>query len=225
MVQTLDGRTCPSIQATPRSASPRRLGSSTLARRYKRNRRAYAGCAIRRASGSDVMLATAHPLQSLRLVEELVTGLTLDAAADQCWLLLLFTDIVARRARRPRSRPRARATERLSTRWFAAVHTLRGREIDTAGDGRLRVIDGPARAIRCAVAMGLAVRTLGLEAPEPAFFIYAGNPRSPQQARGIAVTSGARGMSQARPVETCRVEHREICRGVRIEFADHARTR
>src|SRR3954452_9606965 len=39
----------------------------------------------------------------------------------------------------------------------------RGRQISTAGDGFLAAFDGPARAIRCANALGAAVRALGVE--------------------------------------------------------------
>jgi class 3 adenylate cyclase len=39
----------------------------------------------------------------------------------------------------------------------------RGREIDTAGDGFFASFDGPARAVRCAMAIVEAVRPLGLE--------------------------------------------------------------
>jgi class 3 adenylate cyclase len=45
----------------------------------------------------------------------------------------------------------------------AALGRFRGREIDTAGDGFLAVFDGPARAIRCALAIVAAVRDLGVE--------------------------------------------------------------
>jgi len=40
---------------------------------------------------------------------------------------------------------------------------FRGAEIDTAGDGFFVAFDGPARGIRCAVAIRDAVRSLGLE--------------------------------------------------------------
>jgi len=39
---------------------------------------------------------------------------------------------------------------------------FRGRELDTAGDGMFASFDGPARAIRCAVTIGRAVRALGI---------------------------------------------------------------
>jgi pimeloyl-ACP methyl ester carboxylesterase/class 3 adenylate cyclase len=40
---------------------------------------------------------------------------------------------------------------------------FRGREIETTGDGVLASFDGPARAIRCALAVGGDVRALGIE--------------------------------------------------------------
>jgi len=45
----------------------------------------------------------------------------------------------------------------------AELARFRGREVDTAGDGFLAVFDGPARAIRAALACIAALRPLGLE--------------------------------------------------------------
>jgi len=42
------------------------------------------------------------------------------------------------------------------------LNRFRGREIQTTGDGFLAVFDGPARAVRCARAIGAAVARLGL---------------------------------------------------------------
>jgi len=42
------------------------------------------------------------------------------------------------------------------------LNRFRGREIQTTGDGILAVFDGPARAVRCAEAIALAVESLGL---------------------------------------------------------------
>lgn len=39
---------------------------------------------------------------------------------------------------------------------------FRGREANTAGDGFMATFDGPSRAIRCAIAIAAAVKTLGL---------------------------------------------------------------
>lgn len=43
------------------------------------------------------------------------------------------------------------------------LERFRGTELDTAGDGFFAAFDGPARGIRCAVAIRDAVRLLGLE--------------------------------------------------------------
>ncbi|MGH2554697.1 MAG: adenylate/guanylate cyclase domain-containing protein [Actinomycetota bacterium] len=45
----------------------------------------------------------------------------------------------------------------------AQLDRFRGREIDTAGDGFLAGFDGPARAIRCAVAIRESLGTLGID--------------------------------------------------------------
>jgi class 3 adenylate cyclase len=43
------------------------------------------------------------------------------------------------------------------------VATLRGKEVDTAGDGFFATFDGPARGVRCACAIRDAVASLDLE--------------------------------------------------------------
>jgi class 3 adenylate cyclase len=43
------------------------------------------------------------------------------------------------------------------------IDALRGREVNTSGDGFLAMFDGPQRAIRCAMAIRDAVRVLGIE--------------------------------------------------------------
>jgi class 3 adenylate cyclase len=43
------------------------------------------------------------------------------------------------------------------------LNTFRGREVKTTGDGFLAVFDGPARAIRCALAIRDALRAEGVE--------------------------------------------------------------
>ncbi len=42
------------------------------------------------------------------------------------------------------------------------LNRFRGREIQTTGDGFVAVFDGPARAVRCAQAIGLSVTNLGI---------------------------------------------------------------
>ncbi len=71
-----------------------------------------------------------------------------------------------------------------------------GEEIDTAGDGFLALFDGPARAIRCALAIRDALAALGLEMRAG---IHTGEVERPAGAkrRGITVHVGARVMSLA----------------------------
>jgi class 3 adenylate cyclase len=98
-------------------------------------------------------------------IEELVTGIRPAPQPNRVLATVLFTDIVG-------------STERLDAlgdqgwtellgRHHASVRReierFRGREIDTAGDGFLAAFDGPARAVRCALAIRDSVRTLGLE--------------------------------------------------------------
>jgi class 3 adenylate cyclase len=67
---------------------------------------------------------------------------------------------------------------------------FRGREVDTAGDGFLAAFDGPARAVRCAMAAGDAVRDLGVEIRAG---IHTGECElDGPKIRGIAVHTGAR---------------------------------
>ena len=84
---------------------------------------------------------------------------------DRVLLTVLFTDVVDSTAWLARLGDR---------RWrqLVAEHDIvvrrelerfRGREIDRAGDGFFATFDGPARAIRCARAIGRELRGLGLE--------------------------------------------------------------
>jgi len=75
----------------------------------------------------------------------------------------------------------------------------RGREIQTTGDGFLAVFDGPARAIRCALAIRDAVRVLGLEIRVG---LHTGEVElTDADVRGIAVHIGARIAALAEPGE------------------------
>jgi len=67
---------------------------------------------------------------------------------------------------------------------------FRGREIDNAGDSFLAIFDGPARAVRCAVAIREAVHGLGLEVRAG---VHTGECELlGRQVAGIAVHTGAR---------------------------------
>jgi len=95
-----------------------------------------------------------------------------------------------------------------------------GDEIDTAGDGFLALFDGPARAVRCGLAVCDAVRELGLEVRAG---VHTGEVERPagDKPRGIAVHVGARVMSLAGPGEVLvSATTRDLVAGSGLEFED-----
>ena len=125
-------------------------------------------------------------------IQEFLTGSRETADPDRVLATVLFTDIVG-------------STEVIGERgdlaWrdllerhnTAVRHELarfRGTEINTAGDGFLASFDGPARAIRCAVAIVNAVTGLGLKVRAG---LHTGEcERVHGELQGIAVHVGAR---------------------------------
>ena len=72
-----------------------------------------------------------------------------------------------------------------------AQRKIGGEEIDTAGDGFLVLFDGPARAIRCALAIRDGIAELGLDVRAG---VHTGEVERPRGGgpRGISVHTGAR---------------------------------
>jgi class 3 adenylate cyclase/alpha-beta hydrolase superfamily lysophospholipase len=98
-------------------------------------------------------------------IEEFMTGVRTQPEPHRMLATVLFTDIVG---------STQRAAELGDTAWtdILKAHHARirdelerygGREMRTTGDGFFVLFDGPARAIRCALALVAAVRPLGLE--------------------------------------------------------------
>jgi class 3 adenylate cyclase len=113
----------------------------------------------------------------------------------------MFTDIVGSTEHATRLGDRAWSLllERHDALVRDALDRFRGQEIDSAGDGFLATFDGPARAVRCALAVRDAVRELGLEIRAG---LHTGEvERAGRSVRGIAVHIGSRVASSARPGE------------------------
>ncbi len=144
---------------------------------------------------NSLWLAPGAPDELERFVQR-VSGA---AEPDTVLATVLFTDIVG-------STERAAA---LGDQRWAELRELhhaivrrqldrfRGKEVDTAGDGFFATFDGPARAIRCAVAIRDAVAELGIE-------VRAGLHTGECELRGekpggIAVNIGARIVAQSGP--------------------------
>ena len=98
-------------------------------------------------------------------IQELLTGVRAPSEPDRVLTTILFTDIVA-------STELAASLEgerwrELLDRHDAVIRRqlarARGQEVGTRGDGFVASFDGPARAIRCAVAISEAMRPLGLQ--------------------------------------------------------------
>ncbi|HUH14296.1 MAG TPA: adenylate/guanylate cyclase domain-containing protein [Gaiellaceae bacterium] len=134
-------------------------------------------------------------------VELFLTGVRRGPEPDRMLATLLFTDIVAstERAAALGDRDWRDLVERHHAVVRAELARWRGREVDTAGDGFLALLDGPARAIRCAAAVVEGVRALGLQVRAG---VHTGEvERAGDAVRGIAVHLGARVAAAAAPGE------------------------
>ncbi|MDT4916686.1 MAG: hypothetical protein QOI15_174 [Pseudonocardiales bacterium] len=98
-------------------------------------------------------------------VEEFLTGVRRGGEVDRILATVMFTDIVG---------STTRATELGDRAWreLLEAHSVlvrrelarhRGREVKSLGDGVMATFDGPARAIRCGLALTDSVRSLGLD--------------------------------------------------------------
>jgi class 3 adenylate cyclase len=129
------------------------------------------------------------------IVEEIdafLTGQRHRPDPDRILATVMFTDIVGSTQRLAEVGD-ARWADLLATHDDLArreIERHRGRYIDSTGDGLLATFDGPARAVRCAQALGAALGALGLD-------IRAGCHTgeielSGDRIRGLAVHIGAR---------------------------------
>jgi class 3 adenylate cyclase len=154
-------------------------------------------------------------------VVEFLTGERPEVEVDRILTTLLFTDIVG-------------STERTASMGDQAWRSLldahdrtvrdhlrrfRGKEINTTGDGFLASFDGPARAIRCALAISESTRPLGID-------LHLGLHTGECEVRGddlggLAVHVAARIGSLAAPGEVLvSGTVKDLVAGARIDFVD-----
>ncbi len=97
-------------------------------------------------------------------IEEFLTGARTVPESDRVLATVLFVDVVGSTGKLTELGDRAFAEllERYHALARAEVARFGGRVIDTAGDGVFATFDGPARAVRCALALRDAVPALGL---------------------------------------------------------------
>jgi class 3 adenylate cyclase len=134
-------------------------------------------------------------------IEEFLTGVRRGSEPDRVLATMLFADIVG---------STERASELGDRRWRDLIEQFyslvrrqldrfRGREIRTTGDGVFATFDGPARAIRCGIAIRDGVRALGLDVRVG---LHTGECELVEHdVAGVAVHIGARVAAQAGPGE------------------------
>jgi class 3 adenylate cyclase len=124
-----------------------------------------------------------------------------EADLDRVLATVLFTDIVGSTATAVELGDKGwkDLVERHHGVVRAMLGRFRGTEVDTAGDGFFATFDGPARAVRCALAIRDAVTDLGIEVRAG---VHTGEVETiAGKVGGIAVNVGARIASVAGPSE------------------------
>jgi class 3 adenylate cyclase len=157
----------------------------------------------------------------LNHIQEFLTGTKEYPELDRVLATVLFTDIVG--ATEHAGSMGDRAWREVLEQHHALVRKelerFRGREIDTAGDGFFATFDGPARGVRCALAIRDSVKSLGIE-------IRAGLHTGEceliaNKVGGIAVHIGARVMGVAGSGEVLASRTvKDLVAGSRLEFSD-----
>jgi class 3 adenylate cyclase len=160
--------------------------------------------------------------QILDEVEEFLTGTRPAPPSDRVLTTIVFTDLVG---------STGRVQELGDARWTVLIDEhdravrgeldrFSGEELDTAGDGFLAAFDGPARAIRCALEIRRAVRSLGLDVRAG---VHTGEVerRRGDKPRGIAVHVGARiaSLAAAGEVLVSSTTH-DLVAGSGLDFED-----
>jgi class 3 adenylate cyclase len=179
------------------------------------------GATFAELPGGDHLFWVGDTETVLAEIEAFLTGARPVSALNRVLATILFTDIVASTEAASRLGDRrwreAREMHRASVR--SALARWRGEEIETAGDGFLALFDGPARGIRCAV----AIRD---DAGRAGFQIRAGLhtgeiERDGDQIAGVAVHIGSRVMATAEAGEvSVSSTVKDLVAGSGIMFAD-----
>jgi class 3 adenylate cyclase len=115
--------------------------------------------------GVDHMVYAGDTDALLDEVEEFLTGVRRHTEVDRIVTTVMFTDIVAstRHAAEMGDRKWRELLERHTSAVRHELARFRGREIKSLGDGTMATFDGPARAIRCGLAVTEAMEALGIE--------------------------------------------------------------
>jgi class 3 adenylate cyclase/pimeloyl-ACP methyl ester carboxylesterase len=115
--------------------------------------------------GADFEIYSGNAEGVLGEIEEFLTGTRHTPDSNRVLATVLFTDIVDSTSKAAtlgdhRWRETREAHDRAVR---SSLARFRGREIKTMGDGFLATFDGPARAVRCAAEISVAMGPLGIE--------------------------------------------------------------
>jgi class 3 adenylate cyclase len=171
--------------------------------------------------GNDHLLWVGNTERVMDEVEKFLTGSRHTPDPDRVLATVLFTDIVG-------------STKRVEAIGDRAWHDLldrhneivrreilrhRGREVKTTGDGFLITFDGPARSIRCSLAISEAVEDLGLQVKAG---LHTGEVEmTDNDLSGIAVHIASRIAAMAQPGQVLVSSTvRDLVAGSNIRFRD-----
>ncbi|MBR1226832.1 MULTISPECIES: adenylate/guanylate cyclase domain-containing protein [unclassified Bradyrhizobium] len=171
--------------------------------------------------GSDHMLWTGATERILDEVEEFLTGSRSAIESDRVLATVLFTDIVnsTKRAEKIGDRAWHDVLDRHNALVRREISRHRGHEVRTMGDGFLATFDGPARSIRCALAINEGVEALGLQVRAG---LHTGEVEmADDDLSGIAVHIASRVATMAKPGQVLVSNTvRDLVAGSNIRFHD-----
>ncbi|WP_108522715.1 adenylate/guanylate cyclase domain-containing protein [Bradyrhizobium algeriense] len=171
--------------------------------------------------GSDHMLWTGETERILDEVEEFLTGSRSAIESDRVLATVLFTDIVnsTKRAETIGDRAWHDVLDRHNALVRREISRHRGHEVRTMGDGFLATFDGPARSIRCALAINEGVEALGLQVRAG---LHTGEVEMAEDdLSGIAVHIASRVATMAKPGQVLVSNTvRDLVAGSNIRFHD-----
>jgi class 3 adenylate cyclase len=179
------------------------------------------GAALIELPGDDHLPWVGDADAVLGEIQQFLTGARPGPHVDRVLATILFTDIVGS-TQKLSELGDAEWKETLSAhdeRSRAEIERHHGTYIGSTGDGLLATFDGPARAVRCAQAIGAAIRPLGLEIRAGC---HTGEVElSDGAVAGIAVHIGARVAALAGPGEVLVSSTvKDLVAGAGLEFEE-----
>jgi pimeloyl-ACP methyl ester carboxylesterase len=193
--------------------------SSIEGARYMANR--IPGAKLVELPGEDHVPSSDVFERILAEVQVFLTGARPLPVVDRVLATVLFTDIVGstQKAAKLGDHDWGQLIKRHHELVRAELERYRGHEVDTSGDGFFATFDGPARAIRCALAIREGLAKIGIDARAG---LHTGETEMMAgKAGGIAVITAARVMAHAGPREVLvsSTVH-DLVAGSGITFAD-----